>query len=760
MVEESEKKFVSKTPVGGPEVGYTMCGLAGVGGKVVLVGANQNSKLEVFQWEGEWKKTRPGAVDGRVCHAVAPLDTHVYIHGGWRHGFQYQMWDALYDSVCECDDMLRYSVADDSWEVMQTKNAPRGRAAHTLIPHTADLILFGGMCCTNGHFEGLNDLWKFHTPTSTWRALTPKGEPPSPRGMHSAAMQNNMLYIFGGYKQSKNQRTGLRRDYVLTDLHCLCMATNIWRSVTCFGTPPSVWSEVARAYHPPPAARPMSACNGSLYVYDPGQPRCSTSSPNLKPAAPTLGDALEMDGERPYSELYVLNLATMEWCSGGLTPYSSPDQLGAGTSCIYNKQLVIFGGAEVATGRHVYDIHTIDLKIVERPASELPEYEKDGYYPYVMGCKVPPPSPTGTNKATDSSGEMEQELENLLAGVSLTLKEVARYSDVDVDELLRIELGLTVVRRNKMKDIIRKKRTLDKPAWDLQLDDGKAINIDEINFSSLIGKGHFGSVWAGTWRLHDVAVKELTREPEGVKSELLEEISSLWRLRHPNIVTCMGHAVRLDGKVLLVTELCGGGSLEKYLNTLSGSGGFIDVREFLRIAADSSSAMYYLQCERRLHRDLATRNIFRTNSGVHKVGDFGLSRVLTPETSSFIQSKDPKERFPLCWTSPESIRTLSWDVASDVWSFGLVLWECLVYAQYQPFRSHFNNPRNAILEGKLPPRPPSCPAVLWDTLITPCWKPAAERPMFDAVLKTVRGLEGKLSDTALAHLVQHPLPSF
>eukprot|EP01062_Namystynia_karyoxenos_P004466 TRINITY_DN11581_c0_g1_i1.p1 TRINITY_DN11581_c0_g1~~TRINITY_DN11581_c0_g1_i1.p1 ORF type:complete len:777 (+),score=164.02 TRINITY_DN11581_c0_g1_i1:100-2430(+) len=284
---------------------------------------------------------------------------------------------------------------------------------------------------------------------------------------------------------------------------------------------------------------------------------------------------------------------------------------------------------------------------------------------------------------------------------------------------------------------------------------GKEVPMRELRIGAALGSGHFGCVHHAEWRGLPVAVKEV-RSPAAAW-RFGDEVKSLLSLRHPNIVAYLGHTWAAGGSLLLITEYCVGGSLEAHLATRAAGEEPLCVGEVLDVARDVAQAMHYLECEGKVHRDLASRNVFVAAIGNGslscKVGDFGLARDLVRPTGvepdradddapaaddldMFYMRSPWGAEFPVWWTAPEVLRSQRWTHAGDVWSYGVLLWEVLDYAGRVPWRDTHAAPRSALLDADPLPRPEGCPDLLWGRLCQPALSQnPAERPSFSRALE-------------------------
>ncbi|XP_019155902.1 PREDICTED: serine/threonine-protein kinase EDR1 [Ipomoea nil] len=198
------------------------------------------------------------------------------------------------------------------------------------------------------------------------------------------------------------------------------------------------------------------------------------------------------------------------------------------------------------------------------------------------------------------------------------------------------------------------------------------INWEDIRLKEEIGQGSFANVYRGIWNGSDVAVKVYfgNEYSERTLLDYKKEIDIMKRLRHPNVLLFMG-AVSSQEKLALITEYLPRGSLFK---TLHKSSQQLDTRRRLRMALDVARGMNYLHCRNPpiVHRDLKSSNLLVDKSWTVKVGDFGLSRL---KYATLLTAKSgggtPQ------WMAPEVLRNEPSTEKSDVFSFGVILWELM-----------------------------------------------------------------------------------
>ncbi|CAI9759409.1 unnamed protein product [Fraxinus pennsylvanica] len=198
------------------------------------------------------------------------------------------------------------------------------------------------------------------------------------------------------------------------------------------------------------------------------------------------------------------------------------------------------------------------------------------------------------------------------------------------------------------------------------------IRWEDLYLREEIGQGSFAVVYRGIWNGCDVAVKVYSGYQYGEEtlSDSKKEIHIMRKLRHPNVVLFMG-AVCSEVKLAMVTEFLPRGSLFKTLHKNNQS---LDMRRRLRMALDVARGMNYLHHRNPpiVHRDLKSSNLLVDKSWTVKVGDFGLSKL---KNATFLTAKSG--RGTPQWMAPEVLRNEPLTEKSDVFSFGVVLWELM-----------------------------------------------------------------------------------
>jgi serine/threonine protein kinase/ankyrin repeat protein len=262
--------------------------------------------------------------------------------------------------------------------------------------------------------------------------------------------------------------------------------------------------------------------------------------------------------------------------------------------------------------------------------------------------------------------------------------------------------------------------------------------LSDIRKTRPIGEGAFGQVFEGVWQgTTQVAMKRLS---DATHARAFEKEAMLLRdLRHPNVVMFLGLFHDDRGEMWIVTEFLSHGSLRHMLQRV---GARVTSSALLLMAKDGAAGMKYLSQNHILHRDLAARNLLVKGEDkrfVVKVADFGLSRV----TDGTYYSRSRK--FPIKWTAPEALQFARFSTKSDVWSFGVVLWEMFEFGKV-PYQGMSNrDAMQYVLTGSRLPKPDACPPELY-RLMLDCWRAdAQQRPTFQQIYDAL--VQALLRDT-------------
>ncbi|XP_072304855.1 protein-tyrosine kinase 6b [Eucyclogobius newberryi] len=245
----------------------------------------------------------------------------------------------------------------------------------------------------------------------------------------------------------------------------------------------------------------------------------------------------------------------------------------------------------------------------------------------------------------------------------------------------------------------------------------------EFTLEEELGSGFFSDVYRGRWKNHiSVAIKILKNDSELNHQEFVREVEILKRLRHRHLISLFAVCTE-SAPYYIVTELMEKGSL---LHVLRGpEGKHQDTVSLVDMGAQVADGMTYLEENNCIHRDLAARNVLVGDGYICKVADFGLGRVIK---EPFYVTEDKK--IPYKWSAPEAISHGKFSSKSDVWSFGVLLYE-IITCGGNPYPA-FNNTEvfEHVTKGYRMPCPLKCPEFLYQ-IMTDCWDAEpASRPTF------------------------------
>ncbi|XP_015216772.1 ephrin type-B receptor 1 [Lepisosteus oculatus] len=267
----------------------------------------------------------------------------------------------------------------------------------------------------------------------------------------------------------------------------------------------------------------------------------------------------------------------------------------------------------------------------------------------------------------------------------------------------------------------------------------KEIDVSCVKIEEVIGAGEFGEVYKGRLKLPGkreiyVAIKTLKAGySEKQRRDFLSEASIMGQFDHPNIIRLEG-VVTKSRPVMIITEFMENGALDSFLRQNDGQFTVIQLVGMMRGIA---AGMKYLSDMNYVHRDLAARNILVNSNLVCKVSDFGLSRYLQDDTSDPTYTSSLGGKIPVRWTAPEAIAYRKFTSASDVWSYGIVIWEVMSFGERPYWDMSNQDVINAIEQDYRLPPPMDCPAALHQLMLD-CWqKDRNARPRFPEIVNTL-----------------------
>ncbi|XP_077331789.1 megakaryocyte-associated tyrosine-protein kinase isoform X1 [Lithobates pipiens] len=246
---------------------------------------------------------------------------------------------------------------------------------------------------------------------------------------------------------------------------------------------------------------------------------------------------------------------------------------------------------------------------------------------------------------------------------------------------------------------------------------GWLLSFQRLTLGKKIGQGEFGDVLEGEYMGQPVAIKNIRCDITA--NSFLTETATMTKLKHKNLVNLLG--VVLHNGLYIVMEFMSKGNLVNYLRSKGRV--LVPQQQLIFFSLDVAEGMEYLEEKRLVHRDLAARNILISEQRMAKVSDFGLSQ-------SKLLKKDQSNRLPIKWTAPEALLHNKFSSRSDVWSYGILLWEVYSYGRGPYPRLAVKEVYEKVCNGYRLEAPENCPQIIY-SLMRSCWEDdPGKRPSF------------------------------
>ncbi|XP_017090084.2 fibroblast growth factor receptor homolog 2 [Drosophila bipectinata] len=303
--------------------------------------------------------------------------------------------------------------------------------------------------------------------------------------------------------------------------------------------------------------------------------------------------------------------------------------------------------------------------------------------------------------------------------------------------------------------------------YEFPLDSNWEIPRQQLRLGSILGEGAFGRVVMaeaeGMPRSPHpaetiVAVKMVKEEhTDADMASLVREMEVMKMIgKHINIINLLGCCTQ-GGPLWVIVEYAPHGNLKDFLKQnrpgapqrRSDSDGYLDdkpllpfqqlgEKELTKFAFQIARGMEYLASRRCIHRDLAARNVLVSDGYVMKIADFGLARDIQ-DTEYY--RKNTNGRLPIKWMAPESLQEKKYDSQSDVWSYGVLLWEIMTYGE-QPYPHILSAEElySYLITGQRMEKPPKCSLNIY-VVMRQCWHfESCARPTFAELVESFDGI--------------------
>ncbi|XP_071634072.1 fibroblast growth factor receptor homolog 1 isoform X1 [Temnothorax longispinosus] len=316
------------------------------------------------------------------------------------------------------------------------------------------------------------------------------------------------------------------------------------------------------------------------------------------------------------------------------------------------------------------------------------------------------------------------------------------------------ELLMPVVKIEKQKStVIAEDNTSDNVSeYELPLDSAWELPREYFTFGNTLGEGAFGKVVraetnTGKPGIPSVVAVKMLKEGH-TDTEMMDLVSEMEMMKmigkHVNIINLLG-ACTQNGPLYVVVEFAPHGNLRDFLRDHRPTAGYepaigqepkerrtLTQKDLVSFAYQVARGMEYLASRRCIHRDLAARNVLVSDEYVLKIADFGLARDIHCHD---YYRKTTDGRLPVKWMAPEALFHRIYTTQSDVWSYGILLWEIMTlggtpYPSVPSVEKLFQLLRS----GHRMEKPPCCSIEIY-MLMRDCWSyQPGERPNFEELV--------------------------
>ncbi|XP_065219986.1 fibroblast growth factor receptor homolog 1-like [Planococcus citri] len=366
------------------------------------------------------------------------------------------------------------------------------------------------------------------------------------------------------------------------------------------------------------------------------------------------------------------------------------------------------------------------------------------------------------------SREMQQQINKMgmdAIAMRQCIKQIVVEKKIDVDENVANVLKLPNITIEYTPVTETDVETSPEMEFYLPLDTEWEFPREKLVLGRFLGEGEFGRVVLGeALDIIDenitttVAVKML-KEPHS-DADMIDLVSEMEIMKligtHPNVLRLLGCCTQ-NGPLLIITEYTVHGNLQSFLRkhlpseNLRTTPSKLSQRTLITFGLQVAQGMKYLSSMKCVHRDLAARNILVSNKLVLKIADFGLARDIRDKD---YYRKKTGGRLPVKWMAPEALHHNLYTTQSDVWSFGVLLWEIVTLGSIPyPTFTDMEELVQALDDGYRMKKPQNCSMKMY-RIMRECWDYLPEdRPTFSMI---VENLEEMLSSADDNEVVEEP----
>ncbi|XP_065209220.1 plexin-A4-like [Planococcus citri] len=363
-----------------------------------------------------------------------------------------------------------------------------------------------------------------------------------------------------------------------------------------------------------------------------------------------------------------------------------------------------------------------------------------------------------SRKSAERSRKMQQQINKMgmeMIAVSQCVKRVVIENEIKLDknELDILKLPNVTIVYEPLPTLEANKLT-PRTEYELLLDEKWEIPRKNVVLGEFLGEGEFGRVVKGNVTGHlqqhigtTVAVKMLKNAHKDKDLVNLVTEMELMKLigRHDNVLSLLGCCTQ-DGPLLIIIEYSSHGNLLDFLRNhyqpSKNRKNDLTVKVQLTFALQIARGMEYLASIKLIHRDLAARNILIFDDYVLKIADFGLARDI--RNADYYKQKT-KGRLPVKWMAPETLTHRRHSTQSDVWSYGILLWEIVTYGAV-PYATYDDAEKllQDIESGYRMKKPKDCSMDTY-CLMVKCWNHLPEnRPDFTRIIHDLEAILKKM----------------